>query len=166
MTDIKTTPHDTPHRNGAEDKLRLENQLCFPLYAASRKIIRLYTPLLTPLGLTYTQYITLMALWDKDGLPIKTLGEMLFLDSGTLTPLLKKLESQGIVRRERHKNEDLIFYFFMTEIFRSLKNDALPIPEKMATCVPLKSEDASSLYNILYQILRNDSDSEKPKTCE
>lgn len=166
MTDIKTTPHDTPHRNGAEDKLRLENQLCFPLYAASRKIIRLYTPLLTPLGLTYTQYITLMALWDKDGLPIKTLGEMLFLDSGTLTPLLKKLESQGIVRRERHKNDERNVSVFLTDKGRSLKNDALPIPEKMATCVPLKSEDASSLYNILYQILRYDSDSEKPKTCE
>ena len=85
------------------DPLRLENQLCFPLYAASRKIVNLYTPYFKPLGITYTQYIVLMVLWAQDGVSVRELGERLYLDSGTLTPLLKKMESSGLVRRERAK---------------------------------------------------------------
>ncbi|NLT10823.1 MAG: MarR family transcriptional regulator [Clostridiaceae bacterium] len=139
-----------------EKQLLLDNQLCFPLYAASRKIIRLYTPLLAPLGITYTQYITLMALWEKDGLAVKTLGEMLFLDSGTLTPLIKKLEAQGIVRRERDKNDERNVSVFLTDAGIAIKEDALRIPEQIASCVPLSSEEAAALYNMLHKILKTD----------
>ncbi len=92
--------------NGTYDELKLQNQLCFPLYACSKEIIRAYKPFLDELDLTYTQYITMMVLWEKKEMNVKTLGENLFLDSGTLTPVLKKLEAKGLLKRNRSKDDE------------------------------------------------------------
>ncbi|MDD4096474.1 MAG: MarR family transcriptional regulator [Oscillospiraceae bacterium] len=135
------------------DPLLLKNQLCFPLYAASRKIIRLYTPLLEPLGLTYTQYIALLALWERDGFSVKDLGERLFLDSGTLTPLLKKMEAEGLLLRKRDTKDERNVRIFLTDAGRALKERAAEIPGQMASCVPLTKGEAETLYRILYRLL-------------
>jgi len=137
--------------------LRLENQLCFPLYAASRRIIKLYRPVLDPLGLTYTQYITLLALWERDGESVKTLGERLFLDSGTLTPLLKKLESQGLVRRDRSLEDERNVLIRLTDAGRDLKTKAAEVPAQIASCVNLSMPDAIELHRILHLLLADDA---------
>ncbi len=134
-------------------QLKLENQLCFPLYAASRQITRLYTPVLEPLGITYTQYITLLALWEEDHQPVKSLGEKLFLDSGTLTPLLKKLESQGYIKRNRSTSDERIVIVSLTAQGHQLKESAKTVPQRIASCVNLPEKDAKDLYRILYEIL-------------
>ncbi|BCN31385.1 MarR family winged helix-turn-helix transcriptional regulator [Anaeromicropila herbilytica] len=138
------------------DSLKLENQLCFPLYACSRQIIKLYKPFLDPLGLTYTQYITLMALWEKDNITVKELGYLLFLDSGTLTPVLKKLETQGIVTRKRSEDDERNVYIKLTKEGIELKDKAVSVPKSMANCIPLSSEDAKNLHRILHKILEID----------
>lgn len=135
------------------DQLKLSNQLCFPLYACSRQIIKLYTPVLEPLGLTYTQYITLLALWETDNETVKSLGEKLLLDSGTLTPLLKKLEEQGLVERKRSESDERSVIISLTEKGILLKEVAAEIPDKIASCVNLEQKDAAELYRILYLIL-------------
>lgn len=140
------------------EQLKLDNQLCFPLYACSRHITRLYTPVLEPLGLTYTQYITLLVLWEKNGLTVKDLGEKLFLDSGTLTPLLKKLEAQGLVQRKRSENDERSVIVTLTEKGTNLKETAASIPDKIASCVNLPEKDARELYRILYLILARQDD--------
>jgi DNA-binding MarR family transcriptional regulator len=138
----------------ASDKaLRLDNQLCFPLYAASRMIIRLYRPVLEPLGLTYTQYITLLALWEHDDETVKALGQRLYLDSGTLTPLLKKLEAQGIVERERSSEDERSVRIRLTESGRALKKQAAEVPQKVASCISLPAQDALELHRLLHQLL-------------
>ncbi len=137
-----------------DDLLKLENQLCFPLYAASREVIRLYTPFLEELGLTYTQYIAMMALWEHTSMSVKELGEALSLDSGTLTPLLKKLEVQGFVTRERSSQDERVVTATLTEKGRALKERARPIPLKMARCLPLDEEEAKTLYGLLYKVLK------------
>ncbi len=138
------------------DVLKLSNQLCFPLYACSRQIIKLYTPVLDPLGLTYTQYITMLALWEKSDETVKTLGERLFLDSGTLTPLLKKLEEQGLIKRERSRTDERNVLVHLTEQGLLLKNRALEVPEKVASCLSLTQKDAIELHRILHLILSPD----------
>ena len=135
------------------DSLKLENQLCFPLYAVSKEIIKKYKPILDPLGLTYTQYITLMALWEDDNLTVKALGEKLFLDSGTLTPLLKKLESQGLIIRERSLEDERNVYIRLTERGIGLKDQALSAPIVMKKCMDLSDKDFNELYRILHQML-------------
>ncbi|NDL67136.1 MarR family winged helix-turn-helix transcriptional regulator [Anaerotalea alkaliphila] len=139
--------------------LKLENQICFPLYAASRKIIKLYTPLLEPLGITYTQYITLLALWERDGETVKALGERLFLDSGTLTPLLKKLESQGLVDRRRSHEDERQVFIHLTEKGKALRELALEVPHKIVSCVDMSMEDAMELYRLLYLLLKEEGES-------
>ena len=130
------------------DPLRLENQLCFPLYAASRKIVNLYTPYFKPLGITYTQYIVLMVLWAQDGVSVRTLGERLYLDSGTLTPLLKKMETAGLVRRER------VTRIYLTEAGRALHEKCLEIPVHLGRSLSAFSpEEAKTLYDLLYRLL-------------
>jgi len=146
-------PAKTRDSDGGNAALRLGNKLCFPLYAASRKVVRLYTPLLEPLGLTYTQYITLLALWEQDGLAIKDLGQLLFLDSGTLTPLLKKLEQQGLIRRNRSGLDERVVTVHLTEAGHALKQRALDIPGQVASCLPLKLPDAVLLKGLLERIL-------------
>lgn len=135
------------------DPLKLENQICFPLYVCSKEIIRKYKPFLDEIDLTYTQYITMMVLWDKKQINVKDLGKILYLDSGTLTPLLKKLETKGFIVRNRNKNDERNLMISITKEGISLKNKALSIPERMGKCLNLSEEEAISLYNILYKVL-------------
>jgi len=137
------------------DALKLSNQLCFPLYAVSKEVTRLYKPFLDPINLTYTQYITMMALWENDGLNVKSLGEKLFLDSGTLTPLLKKLESQGIITRTRSKDNERNVFIHVTENGWALRDDALKVPDQIIKCLKVEPEEAESLYKILNKLLTN-----------
>ncbi len=135
------------------DPLKLENQLCFPLYAAARGIVRLYTPFLGEIGLTYTQYITMMVLWERRQAGVKELGAALFLDSGTLTPLLKKLEGQGLVARARAKADERNLVVTLTPQGEALRERALQIPARMGECVNLSAEEAGTLYGLLYKLL-------------
>lgn len=140
------------------DALKIENQLCFPLYACSREVIKLYKPHLDKLDLTYTQYITMMVLWEKKSVNVKTLGDVLHLDSGTLTPLLKKLESKGLILRRRSTEDERNLIVTITEKGEALKEQALHIPDTLSKCVDLSSEEAQTLYRILYKILDNQSE--------
>lgn len=135
------------------DRLKLENQLCFPLYACSREIVRMYKPFLDEIGLTYTQYIAMMVLWEKKQLTVKQLGELLYLDSGTLTPLLKKMEISGLLSRSRDKTDERSVIVTLTKQGEELKEQAVLIPERITKCVPLDQEEAKQLYHLLYKIL-------------
>ena len=135
------------------DALKLTNQICFPLYAASRKIINRYTPFLEKLDLTYTQYITMMVLWEEKEVTAKELGRRLYLDSGTLTPLLKKMEAKGLLTRSRSSYDERNLVIRITEKGELLRERALEVLERMAECSSLGSEDRADLYRILYSIL-------------
>ena len=135
------------------DTLKLSQQLCFPLYACSREMIKLYKPFLDELGLTYTQYITLMVLWEHKAMTVKALGQELYLDSGTLTPLLKKLEEKGLVTRRRSDKDERNLIVTITEAGDAMKDRALHIPPEMTKCVNLPKEDIRELYRMLYQML-------------
>jgi len=137
-----------------DEALKLKNQLCFPLYAAARRITSAYTPVLKPLGLTYTQYIVLLVLWEEDGQSVSDICEKLLLDSGTITPVLKKLESQGIVERQRCAEDERCVRISLTEAGRELKKQAAQVPLQVASCVRLAPEEAQQLYTLLYKILR------------
>lgn len=135
------------------NSLKLENQLCFPLYACSKEVVKRYKPFLDKLDLTYTQYITMMVLWDKKTVNVKELGDCLFLDSGTLTPLLKKLENKGYINRERSKADERNLIVTITEKGEKLKEKAVEVPVKMGQCVNLTGEEAKTLYRLLYKLL-------------
>lgn len=137
------------------DSLKLGKQLCFPLYACSKEIIRKYKPYLDDIDLTYTQYITMMVLWEKKTVNVKTLGECLYLDSGTLTPVLKKLESKGYITRERSSEDERNLVVSITEEGMALREKALSIPDAMGSCVKLTAEEAGVLYKLLYKIIGN-----------
>ena len=137
------------------ESLKLGNQLCFPLYACSKEIIRKYKPYLDDIDLTYTQYITMMVLWEKKTVNVKTLGECLYLDSGTLTPVLKKLESKGYITRVRSNEDERNLVVTITEEGEALKDKAVNIPSEMGSCVQLTKEEAQVLYNLLYKIIGN-----------
>lgn len=137
------------------DCLKIENQLCFPLYACSKEIVRRYKPLLDRLDLTYTQYITMMILWDIKKANVKELGERLYLDSGTLTPLLKKLESKGYIERKRSESDERNLIVSITDKGMDLREQALSVPADMRKCVCLPAEEAKELYDLLYKILDN-----------
>lgn len=136
------------------EQLKLENQLCFPLYAAAKEVVRKYKPVLDELDLTYTQYITMMVLWEKEELNVKELGSMLYLDSGTLTPLLKKLEAKGYISRNRCKEDERNLIICITEKGEALKEKAAKIPEEM-TCkwVNISEEETKAMYQALYKLL-------------
>ncbi len=136
-----------------DEILKLKNQLCFPLYAASKTVVAKYTPLLDAIGLTYTQYITMMVLWEHKEMRVKELGEHLFLDSGTLTPLLKRLEGKGLVRRERSTADERTVHIIITEDGERLKEQAANVPMRLAECMPLSKEEAKTLYTLLYKLL-------------
>ena len=140
---------------GSFDCLKLENQLCFPLYAASREIIKKYKPFLDEIDLTYTQYIAMMVLWEENNINVKTLGEKLFLDSGTLTPLLKKLENKGYIERKRSNSDERNLVVSITKEGLKLRDVAKDIPLKMGSCVNLNEDESKELYSILYKILKN-----------
>lgn len=133
--------------------LRLENQLCFPLYACSKEIIKRYKPFLDEIDLTYTQYISMMVLWNKKEITVKELGIQLFLDSGTLTPLLKKLEKKGYVERNRPSNDERNLIISITDLGMSLKKKAKHIPASLGECINLDTEETMELYKLLHKIL-------------
>lgn len=133
--------------------LSLENQLCFPLYAASKELTRRYKPFLDPLGLTYTQYVTMMALWEEDHVPVKELGRKLYLDSATLTPLLKRLEAHGYVRRERSKQDERSVIISLTEEGHDLRAEALDVPRCMGECIHMDPQEALQLKILLEKLL-------------
>ncbi len=135
------------------EQLKLENQLCFPLYACAKEVVRLYTPYLDPLGLTYTQYITMLVLWEKENVSVKALGEILWLDSGTLTPLLKKLEAKGLVTRARSRNDERSVEIGLTDAGRALKEQAAAVPGKVGSCLKMPPDEAAALYSLLYKAL-------------
>ena len=135
------------------EPLKLSKQLCFPLYACSREMIKLYKPFLDELGLTYTQYITMMVLWEHKAMTVKGLGQELYLDSGTLTPLLKKLEEKGLVTRRRSELDERNLIVTITESGEAMKDAALHIPAEMTKCINLSKEDIRALYRMLHQLL-------------
>ncbi len=135
------------------EKLKLENQLCFPLYACSREIIRMYKPFLDEIGLTYTQYIAMMVMWERKQVTVKKMGELLYLDSGTLTPLLKKMEAAGLLSRSRAKEDERSVIVTLTEKGERLKDQAATIPDRMFQCIPVNEKEFKDLYRLLYQIL-------------
>lgn len=139
----------------SDEALKLGRQLCFPLYAASRKITAAYQPLLKPLHLTYTQYIVFMALWEKDDIPVGELCQKLRLDTGTLTPLLKKMENAGWLTRTRGQKDERVVFIKLTEEGRALKEKARMIPLRMGQCVSkaLTDEEMKELYRLLYKVL-------------
>ena len=136
------------------DVLKLESQLCFPLYACARETIKLYKPFLDELDLTYTPYIAMMVLWEKHSVTVKELGEALYLDSGTLTPLLKKMEAKGLLTRRRSEQDERSLIVRLTEAGEALKEQAVSIPYQMASCVRLEPEEAKELYRLLYKLLK------------
>ena len=136
------------------DALRLENQLCFPLYACAKEIVRRYKPLLDPLDLTYTQYIAMMVLWEKKSVTVKELGGCLYLDSGTLTPLLKKMEAKGLITRRRSGEDERSLIVSLTGKGAQLRDEALDVPVQMAKCVMLEPGEAQELYRLLYKLLK------------
>ena len=143
-----------------QEAMKLANQLCFPLYAAARHVTGLYTPVLRPLGLTYTQYIVFLVLWEKDGLTVGEISEKLLLDNGTLSPLLKKLEQAGYVRRERSREDERVVVITLTEAGRALQEKAKDVPAKVAGCIDLPPEKAQALYGLLYELLENQKNKE------
>ncbi len=134
-------------------QLKLENQLCFPLYACAKEIVRGYGPLLEPYKLTYTQYIVMMALWEKEEITVSELGRILLLDSGTLTPVLKKLEANGYVRRTRRKDDERCVVACPTEQGWELQDKLADVPAKIGSCVKLDTDDAVKLHELLYKVL-------------
>lgn len=135
------------------DALKLENQICFPMYACSKEIIKKYKPFLVELDLTYTQYITMMVMWEKKKMNVKSLGESLYLDSGTLTPVLKKLETKGYIKRKRAKEDERNLVISITDKGEVLKEKAISIPEKIGACIHMDYTEAQELYSLLYKIL-------------
>ena len=139
------------------EQLLLKNQLCFPLYACGRKIVSAYTPYLKPLGLTYTQYVVFMVLWEKDSVTVGQLGAILHLDAGTLTPLLKTLEKEGYVKRERSKEDERVTLISITSKGNALKEKCRDIPLEMSgKASPLTDKEKKELYRLLYKFLEGD----------
>lgn len=140
---------------GKYDCIRLENQLCFPLYACSKAVTKHYKPFLDKLDLTYTQYITMMVLWDKKEANVKDIGAALYLDSGTLTPVIKKLEAKGYIEKKRSKDDERSVIVEITDKGDALKDEAVKIPAMMGGCMQITEKEAETLYRILYKILGN-----------
>ncbi len=137
-----------------EELLKLDNQLCFALYSSSRGVTRLYRPLLSEFGITYPQYLAMLVLWEKEPLTVKELGERLFLDSGTLTPLLKRMEKQGLLKRERSQGDERQVLINLTEEGRKLKDKALAIPLKIADQVNISQSEFISLLTSLKKLMK------------
>ena len=135
------------------EPIRLKNQLCFPLYAVSNKIIRNYKPFLDELDLTYTQYIVMMVLWEKENINEKQLGEMVHLKSNTLTPLLKKLQDKGYITIRKNSGDERNLVISLTKKGSELKERAVHVPENLSKTLNISREEAEYLYSILYKIL-------------
>ena len=137
------------------DAIKIDNQLCFPLYACAKEIVRRYKPFLDEIDLTYTQYIAMMVLWEEKEINVKALGKRLYLDSGTLTPLLKRLEQKNLISRQRDSKDERNLIVRLTAEGERLKEKAVEIPHKMAGCVKLDEKDAADLYRILHNMLQS-----------
>ena len=135
------------------DPLRLENQLCFPLYACAREVVKMYKPFLDAIDLTYTQYVTMMVLWEAGETTSKAIGERLHLDSGTLTPVIKKLEEKGLVTRRRAPEDERNLEVAVTDAGRALREQAVDIPAQVGRCMAITPEEAGTLYQLLYKLL-------------
>ena len=135
------------------DALKLENQLCFPLYACAREVVKKYKPFLDGIDLTYTQYVTMMVLWEKGSATSKEIGEKLHLDSGTLTPVIKKLAEKGLVPRERARDDERNLLVTLTGAGEALKRRAAAIPAQMGGCIRMDPRDAAELYALLYKLM-------------
>ena len=139
--------------SGKYDVLKLENQLCFPLYVCAKEVVRAYKPYLDELDITYTQYITMMVMWEHRELRVKEIGEHLYLDSGTLTSVLKKLEEKGFVTRKRSEKDERDLIVTITDKGTALKEKAVHVPEKLGACVELDPQKAKALYDTLYEVI-------------
>ena len=139
--------------NERYEAIKLGNQLCFPLYACAKEIVRRYKPFLDEIDLTYTQYIAMMVLWEEREINVKELGSRLYLDSGTLTPVLKRLEQKGLITRQRDDKDERVLIVSITKEGDELKDKAVEIPVKMAGCVSLEPQDAAELYRLLHKLL-------------
>lgn len=135
------------------EELKLENQLCFPLYACAKEVVRRYKPFLDALDLTYTQYIAMLVLWEHREVSAKVLGQHLYLDSGTLTPLLKKLEQKHYITRRRDANDERNLLISLTPQGMALREQALEVPKKMCACMALPKEEADALGGLLRKLL-------------
>ena len=135
------------------DVLKLDNQLCFPLYAASREVIKQYRPHLEALDLTYTQYIAMMVFWEEKQISVRDLGKRLYLDSGTLTPVLKSLEAKGYISRSRSKADERVLIAALTEAGAALRERAASVPGKVGSCIRLEPQEALELYRLLHKVL-------------
>lgn len=135
-----------------EDPLGLDNQLCFVLYSSSLLMTKLYKPLLDEIGLTYPQYLAMLALWEEDGITVSRLGERLYLDSGTLTPLLKRLEKAGLVKRERNEKDERQVLVRVTPEGKALKRQAAGIPKKVAIASGLSLDEILNLRKRLKKL--------------
>ncbi len=135
-------------------QLKLENQLCFPLYACSKEIVRRYGPVLEPYNLTYTQYLVMVVLWEKEEVKVSELGKLLLLDSGTLTPVLKKLEANGYVKRTRLKDDERCVVVRLTALGCDLQDKIADVPGKVCGCVNLPKEDMQRLHELLLKVLK------------
>ena len=146
------------------EAMKLANQLCFPLYAAARNVTGLYTPWLKPVGLTYTQYIVFLVLWEKDGIPVSEIGDKLMLDNGTLSPLLKKLEQAGYLVRRRSSEDERVVMITLTEQGKALQEKVKDIPLKVGGCIDLSPEKARMLYTLLYELIESRKGKMKEET--
>ena len=133
----------------ADEALKLDNQLCFPLYAAARRIVGAYTPFLKPFGITYTQYIVFMVLWEKDGITVGDIGARLHLDNGTLTPLLKKMEHAGYITRKRSEKDERVVLISLTESGQDMKKKVKEVPFKVGSCFNIPPDEAKTLKKLL-----------------
>lgn len=138
------------------DALKLDYQLCFPLYACAREVVKKYRPYLDEIGLTYTQYVVMMVLWEAGSCSAKELGERLYLDSGTLTPVLKSMENKGLVKRVRSAEDERVLLVEITKEGERLKERAVEIPFKISACIDIAPDEAASLYKILHKILEGE----------
>lgn len=137
------------------DAIKIDHQLCFPLYACAKEIVRRYKPFLDEIDLTYTQYIAMMVLWEEKEINVKELGKRLYLDSGTLTPVLKRLEQKNLISRQRDSKDERNLIVSLTAEGEQLKEKAVEVPQKMAGCVTLDEKDAADLYRILHNMLQS-----------
>ena len=144
-------------RAGAGDcpQLQLDSQLCFPLYAAARKAVNHYTPYLKPFGITYTQYIVLLALWESGSATVGDLCRRLYLDNGTITPLLKKMEECGYISRSRSKQDERVVAVSVTPQGWELRQQVKDIPFQVGGCIPLAHDEAYQLFHLLQKLIQS-----------
>lgn len=138
-----------------QEELKLENQLCFPLYACSREVIKQYRPYLDAIGLTYTQYVAMTVCWEQQAISVKELGQRLYLDSGTLTPVLKALEQKGYITRRRSAEDERVLIAALTDTGRALQAEAVRIQQEISGCMRLEPQEALMLRTLLMKLLHS-----------